>query len=615
MDAVIYLEADEEITSVIDKLKRSKSPIVGIVAPRNAVLLQSIVNLKLLKKEADKFGKEVSLVTADVVGQNIALRTGLTVYKNIHDTEPITPVLSTKPQDTIEMDETSGVVEAATQATEPPLGFKVHHYKEGEGEEATEEIPNKEPNFRSKTIGELQNSTDSEAEKEADVAQVAGSIAESEVVVADEEPEEYAKVIDSKGEEVNEKPQIDKAELKRDKAVNVTGGYRRRWWHQKHIVAGMFAGALLAGVGIFMASTIYPKVTVRLTVATDSFSKSFTSTVSQDQSGVNTQDLIIPGKLLESTQEKTQKIKATGTKDVGIKATGTITVTNETGTDHSFESGTAFYAKDSNSIFRGDDSFTVPKATLDAEGNKVNGSIDIDVTANNPGDQYNIDATTYSITGYDKVYGSGVAMTGGETKVVTIVSKDDITKNKTTIAAGLYKLAETDLKTKSEGSILETKGIKGVISDSSATAKVGDEVLEFDLNVKTKSSALVYDSKDLVALAKSQLEGALTQGKQLISDSSEAKTTVSSSKPSSGRMVLKVAALGFIGTIVDENTIKQSLYGKNILEAEATLRTLGDVQSVKVSFNPSWWIKKIPKDAKRIEIKTHYEPKLGATTE
>ena len=47
----LYLELDEEITSVIDKLTQIEDDEVILVAPIGAQLLSSLVNFKLLKRE------------------------------------------------------------------------------------------------------------------------------------------------------------------------------------------------------------------------------------------------------------------------------------------------------------------------------------------------------------------------------------------------------------------------------------------------------------------------------------------------------------------------------------------------------------------------------------
>lgn len=74
---IIYLEIDEEITSVIDRLKKTAETEIHLVVPKEAALLQSIVNLKLLKRQADTLGKEIQIITHDKVGRNLAEQVGI----------------------------------------------------------------------------------------------------------------------------------------------------------------------------------------------------------------------------------------------------------------------------------------------------------------------------------------------------------------------------------------------------------------------------------------------------------------------------------------------------------------------------------------------------------
>ena len=50
--AVIYIDTEDDITAIIDRVKESKSDIVALVPPKRIGVLQSIVNLKLLKRAA-----------------------------------------------------------------------------------------------------------------------------------------------------------------------------------------------------------------------------------------------------------------------------------------------------------------------------------------------------------------------------------------------------------------------------------------------------------------------------------------------------------------------------------------------------------------------------------
>src|ERR1700751_450716 len=82
-DDALYLEADEDITSAIDKLTKSTASSVQIVVPKRSTMLQSIINLKLLKKAAENGGKELVLVTGDRIATDLAARVGLAVAPSL----------------------------------------------------------------------------------------------------------------------------------------------------------------------------------------------------------------------------------------------------------------------------------------------------------------------------------------------------------------------------------------------------------------------------------------------------------------------------------------------------------------------------------------------------
>ena len=60
---VIYIDVDDDITAVIGKVKAAKHSIVALVPPARVSMLQSAVNLRLLKKAAERDDKKLVLVS------------------------------------------------------------------------------------------------------------------------------------------------------------------------------------------------------------------------------------------------------------------------------------------------------------------------------------------------------------------------------------------------------------------------------------------------------------------------------------------------------------------------------------------------------------------------
>lgn len=84
MQSYIYVDIDDEITTVIGKLKVEKeSREVFLVVPKRALIAQSLVNLQLLDKEAKKIAKKLIFVSPDSHTRKIAEKAGLEVKKYV----------------------------------------------------------------------------------------------------------------------------------------------------------------------------------------------------------------------------------------------------------------------------------------------------------------------------------------------------------------------------------------------------------------------------------------------------------------------------------------------------------------------------------------------------
>jgi hypothetical protein len=87
----VYIDIDDEITGVIDKVRNSRAKIVALVLPKRAAVLSSIVNMKLLKKTADADKKNVVLITSEAGLLPIAGAVGMFVAKSLSSKPSIPP--------------------------------------------------------------------------------------------------------------------------------------------------------------------------------------------------------------------------------------------------------------------------------------------------------------------------------------------------------------------------------------------------------------------------------------------------------------------------------------------------------------------------------------------
>lgn len=87
MSYIAYIDPDEEIISVISRLRTTEDPEVFFAVPKRALFLQSLVNLRLLDREAKKIGKRLCLVTPDESGRALAEKAGIETRSSLEGVE------------------------------------------------------------------------------------------------------------------------------------------------------------------------------------------------------------------------------------------------------------------------------------------------------------------------------------------------------------------------------------------------------------------------------------------------------------------------------------------------------------------------------------------------
>ncbi len=84
-DEKIFVDLDDEITFVVERIRDAEADRIVLVAPEGAAVISSLVSLKLLSKLVFKRGKSLVLVTLDEGAQKFATRAGVPVLKRVAD--------------------------------------------------------------------------------------------------------------------------------------------------------------------------------------------------------------------------------------------------------------------------------------------------------------------------------------------------------------------------------------------------------------------------------------------------------------------------------------------------------------------------------------------------
>jgi hypothetical protein len=506
--SVLYLDADTEITEAIEKLKKSSKEEVRIVVPSRSGLLQSSVNVKLMKKAAKDSKKQLVLVTNDKLTKNLAGAAGIAVASSVKAMPHVPEV---------EKLEDLAKEEIRIEAPKEP--------EESKASKESKSISSSDDGFQPKHI----------------------SLDESE-----EEPiEEEAK----------------KPKKAKDKKVPDYGKLNKRIW----IGVGVGVVILLLIVGyIFIPSA---KVDLIAQAKKTSLNFNFILDTTNSSSDFTAQTLA--AQKLETTKDVNFEVSATGKKEIGNKATGTVSVRNcDDVSTHNLPAGTGMTGGGKSFVTA--QAVTIPAGS--AGGGVVNCSsaVDVQITATAPGDSFNVGPTSFSLNGFSSLYKGTGQTSGGTSKTVTVLSADDI--------AGAKKKAQeegknaTDELQKKAGSnqFLFTSTVQSDLAEFNSSVQQDNEADKVTVNAKLKYTGFAAKTDDVNKLFDDQVREEIKGNKEVYQNgATEGKYSVVK-QFSPEKVQLNVKTSGFYGDPIDKKAVAKSMAGKPKKDASDIAKKAGE---------------------------------------
>jgi hypothetical protein len=569
---VVYIEIDDEVTVVYDRLKSVRSKHVYIVAPKRAILFQSVVNLKILKRKADEDGKTIYLITNDSNGIHLAQKVGITVYnKSNGDGSPA--LFSTELSD--------------ERLRITPLRATVNSVEEATPTRLKE---------RKISISEILRSRRNGGKGGVIVSKIARKARE-------------------------------KKKKKNSRLVIVSPN--------RHALIGLICVSMvillfivyiaLPGVTIYLtpsASVLEKSVNITL------------ADFNQNRAELDTHPVHMIGSYeVETTVNISLTQASTGKKfsNDAKNASGVITVYNSTENEWPLVATTRFQTEDG-LIFRIPAAVTVPPASSSGPGSAeafvkadaydVNGLI--------VGERGNIGPSTFFLPGLKEssrsnLYAENFAdMTGGFSDYTSFVSAEDIESSKSRINDELLKSAVEELelivadRTELAGGDISYELLKGdqaikfgevstVIPPDLENKSVG----EFSVNGSVKVTGVYYDKDEMLTILMDELKLKKSPQKELVrvnEDSTTYRIFEWDDVGSKIKLTANIKGIEQYEIDVDKENgarlldkIKSHILGKNTEDAKTYIQNLPEVNKVEID---SWpiWSPTIPKVADNIDF-------------
>jgi hypothetical protein len=556
----IYIDIDDEITGIIDKLHGSKGKIVALVLPKRAGVFQSIVNMKLLKRAADDAKKHLVLITTEAGLLPLAGAAGVHVAKT----------LTSKPE-----------------IPTAPLADDAE-------EEAVEETGD-EPEITANTAG------DQPVGKLAGLGAtaVAADGVETLELDDDELPEDAAGTPGA-AKPKNFKPPAAAKKGKKDKKLHVPNFNRFRLLL---IIGGSILVLLI--IGAIIAFNILPKATVNISTDATNVSANLNLNLSTSANTLDPTNNTVPAKLVSQQKTYTQTVATTGQKNEGNKASGSITITNCGSSDETIPAGTGFSSSGYTFISQSD--VTVPVSDFKGLNGpcKNDGTANVNVIAQSGGSAYNLpNGASYTIaSGPENTSAQGGAMSGGTDNNVQVVNQNDINNAKSKITTTNDSTQKQALQNQ-----LQQDGYYAIAVTYSAgtpavttSANVGDTANSVTVTEVTTYSMFGVHQSDLKTLVDNNVQGQINTSKQSILSEGLDTAVFSVNNATGTTAQLTMQATAVAGPQLNTNGIKQEVAGQKPGNIKSQLETDPDVTNVTIKLSP-FWVTSVPKKTSRITV-------------
>ncbi|MBI2031467.1 MAG: baseplate J/gp47 family protein [Candidatus Levybacteria bacterium] len=359
---------------------------------------------------------------------------------------------------------------------------------------------------------------------------------------------------------------------------------------------------ILGLVLIILAYVFIPRATVSIGID-PKIVKQDQNIIFSTSSKTDPSNNIVSAELVSISEEGTITTSATGKKEVGTKAKGTVTIFNNSSKTETLPSGTKLTSANGPE-FTTDKSVTVASASGDIFTGTTPGKANISVTSSEIGNEYNLPSNTkLSVSGSSTIAAKNDdPFSGGTKKEIKVVSKEDIEKLTEELPKNLEKKAKDDLSKKiSDDKVLLPQFINQSLKDKDFNKDVGDEASQVTLKAVVEYQGISYAKKDLLIFSDTLVRNQASA--DLVIDPDNLRVEVKDIKQTDDNETS--ANLNIIASLkpkIDETKLKKDLAGKSFENAEKLILEINQVSDVNFSLNIPFLPKRIPFMAGSIKL-------------
>ncbi len=625
----IFVEPDEEIVFIVEKILNAPSNRVILIVPSTAALISSAVSLKILSRQLLKTPKLAILVSDNEGSFGLGEKAGLIISKKVSEIDKDSWMAAKAFKDKLieDINRVKSELLGDRKVSEDPVT-----QEQSDQTEQTEQLEQPEQPVKAEIIDEPKIETLPIVQKPRIKAKVVdvgnlkiyagGDINEHlELLELERNRNNPEKVVNLTGDSelVNQIADMDKRNpglVGQDvtEQLNSAGDtFRNRTRNSggtfftkigdffKKItkvvsIKKLLIGFILAILVFFGASFFFfSSVDINIKFSENKMATKRTVTGKTDIVQVDVQNLVVPA--TEITKESTLSSEAatTGKGFEGEHAKGSMALMNTSNKPVTIKAGTVVtYQANNNLKYKTQEDITIDAFKGDTRT----------VVAENFGEEYNIKETIqdFTIAGFADVTASNISqITGGTKTEINILSKADIDALKASMVEQIKTTLLTDIKNLLSVEDQLLLGSEKFTEVSFTTnVKENEKADNFTADIKMTLSIMRVTKSDLKTILSEALKSELSVAKVSVSDPIIENITIKD-----GVSTFDIKANASTANDIDLDILKGEIKGKSVNESKEYIKNITGVEQVTIRYNPSYipyaW-QMIPDDITKISI-------------
>jgi hypothetical protein len=568
MATIIYLDADDEITSAASRIRDAADDRIGLVLPFGSRVATSRINFRLLAREAMANGRRLDIVAPDASARALAASAGLPVFSSV------------------------GEYEAALDGDDAAVTQPV-----GDGAAAAA------------VAGTMAAGTIwAAAAGDAEAAGVPGAAAPDRAAAA-APPVPGPRSAGSDDAIARPEPRVVKPPRSRP---------------GRGVVLLVVAALAIVGIGAVAAYLLLPTADITVTPRIGTIGPiSFTVTADPDATAVDPGTAVIPATTLEIPVTVQGEFAATGTRVVETKAKGGVRFQNcDPSASYTIPAKSIVETRGGIQFATAEQAF-LPVATISGTPPSISvncQSSEVAVTAVRPGTDGNVGAGQIRVVParYNRNLvrvSNPAATSGGTREEFKLVDQKDVDAAIAKLTEDAQAQFETELdnpdRVPDGMTVFPDTAVLGELTTDPADPQslVGQEVETFPLAMSGTGTVQAVDESPVTAIAEDRLQSSIHDGFELVDGSTTIE--VGEGTVRDGVISFHVDATAKQVQPVDAAALQQTVLGLTRDEAQAALSAYGDVVIVL------WpdWVSSVPSLGQRVTLTVldPVDPNAGET--